>query len=85
MPIYEYRCEQCGSEQELISRFSDPNPTCTQCGQEMIKKISLSSFHLKGSGWYVTDYKSGKSEKKESSTQEGKTSGESGSSVPTDL
>jgi len=57
MPIYEYVCRGCGKEIEVIQRFSDlPLELCTSCSGHLEKKISVSSFHLKGSGWYVTDY-----------------------------
>jgi len=60
MPIYEYECTQCGRIEEAIQKFSDePLSTCSRCSGELHKLISQSSFHLKGSGWYVTDYASG--------------------------
>jgi putative FmdB family regulatory protein len=57
MPIYEYECTKCGKMTEAIQRFSDPPLTsCSHCSGELHKLISMSTFHLKGSGWYVTDY-----------------------------
>ena len=57
MPIYEYRCLACGHQFELIQKFSDPPAqACDVCSGEVQKLISRSAFHLKGSGWYVTDY-----------------------------
>jgi putative FmdB family regulatory protein len=57
MPIYEYECTKCGKMTEAIQKFSDPPlATCSQCHGELHKLISMSTFHLKGSGWYVTDY-----------------------------
>jgi len=57
MPIYEYKCEKCGEVMEKLQKFSDePLRTCA-CGGSLEKLISRSSFQLKGSGWYVTDYK----------------------------
>ncbi len=57
MPIYEYQCESCGNIVENWQRISDPPlEECEACGGRMKKLISQSSFHLKGSGWYVTDY-----------------------------
>ncbi len=58
MPIYEYRCNDCGGEFELMQKFSDePATECVHCnGNNVEKLISLSSFSLKGSGWYLTDY-----------------------------
>jgi len=66
MPIYEYRCEKCGSHFEVIQKFSDkPLKYCSNCKGKLTKLISQTSFQLKGSGWYVTDYaKSGKSASK---------------------
>lgn len=62
MPIYEYRCESCGQELEKIQKFSDPPLTdCPACGKSALKKlVSASSFRLKGSGWYETDFKTKK-------------------------
>jgi putative FmdB family regulatory protein len=57
MPIYEYECKKCKKVIEKCQKFSDPHLTaCTFCGGELKKLISNSSFQLKGSGWYVTDY-----------------------------
>ncbi len=57
MPIYEYECCKCGKTTEAMQRFSDPPLTeCANCHGPMRKLISMSTFHLKGSGWYVTDY-----------------------------
>jgi putative FmdB family regulatory protein len=57
MPIYEYECEKCGAIEEVLQKFSDmPLVKCKQCSGKLHRLISHSSFHLKGSGWYVTDY-----------------------------
>lgn len=57
MPIYEYRCENCGRQLEVIQKFSDsPLETCTSCEGRLTKLISQTSFQFKGAGWYVTDY-----------------------------
>lgn len=57
MPIYEYECTKCHSIQEVIQKFSDrPLTKCKHCSGKLQKLISQSSFHLKGTGWYVTDY-----------------------------
>src|SRR5262245_43677274 len=66
MPIYEYRCEKCGSHFEVIQKFSDqPLKFCSNCKGRLTKLISQPSFQLKGSGWYGTDYaKSGKASSK---------------------
>ena len=59
MPIYEYECTKCGRQVEAWQKFSDPPLSeCEQCHGKMKKLISHSTFHLKGSGWYVTDYAS---------------------------
>lgn len=73
MPIYEYRCDRCGEEFELFRSITDNGtPNCKFCDGPVKKLISRSSFHLKGTGWYVTDYggkkPSGQEEKKESSS-----------------
>jgi len=57
MPIYEYECLKCGKTTEAMQKFSDaPLTECSQCCGELRKLISMSTFHLKGSGWYTTDY-----------------------------
>ena len=58
MPVYEYRCNDCEHEFELIQRITAPaRGTCPSCGSSRVHRlISLTSFQLKGSGWYVTDY-----------------------------
>ena len=57
MPIYEYVCNKCGRQFEVIQKFSDdPLKTCSECKGKLSKMISQSSFQLKGAGWYVTDY-----------------------------
>ena len=59
MPIYEYECKKCGNHVEALQRFSDaPLTQCESCHGKLRKLISQSTFHLKGSGWYVTDYAS---------------------------
>jgi putative FmdB family regulatory protein len=57
MPIYEYECSGCGVIEEAFQKMSDaPLKECSKCKGELKKLVSHSSFHLKGSGWYVTDY-----------------------------
>ena len=57
MPIYEYMCQQCGQRHEAMQKFSDPPLSeCPKCKGKLKKLISNTSFVLKGSGWYVTDY-----------------------------
>ena len=61
MPIYEYVCDACGLEKDIIQRMSaDPLTTCPACQKDALrKKISAAGFRLKGSGWYETDFKTG--------------------------
>lgn len=61
MPIYEYRCTQCGHKLETLQKFSDaPLTTCPSCGKEALSKlVSAAGFQLKGSGWYQTDFRGG--------------------------
>ncbi|MBM4352475.1 MAG: zinc ribbon domain-containing protein [Deltaproteobacteria bacterium] len=58
MPIYEYRCNACGRDFEQWRRITDDSrPACSACGSlDVHRQVSMSSFQLKGSGWYVTDY-----------------------------
>ncbi len=57
MPIYEYECEKCKKRLEVVQKFSDPLLTeCPDCKGKLKKLVSNTSFVLKGSGWYVTDY-----------------------------
>ena len=60
MPLYEYQCHGCGKKFEVIQKFSDePLSTHPDCGGAVERLISAPAFHLKGSGWYVTDYAKG--------------------------
>jgi putative FmdB family regulatory protein len=57
MPVYEYECSECGVIEEAFQKMSDPPlHECKKCKGKLKKLVSHSSFHLKGSGWYVTDY-----------------------------
>jgi putative FmdB family regulatory protein len=63
MPIYAYRCTSCGFEKDHLQKLSDPVlVTCPQCRQDTYKKrlTAAAGFQLKGSGWYVTDFKGDK-------------------------
>src|SRR6266446_896904 len=78
MPIYEYRCDACGHQEEHLQKLSEaPVPVCPACNKASYKKLlSAAGFQLKGSGWYATDFKSsGKkpAEKKADSKTETKT------------
>ncbi len=68
MPIYEYKCQQCGLHFEKRQSVSDaPLATCEKCHGKLEKQWSLSGFQFKGAGWYVTDYAGKKGEKGEKS------------------
>lgn len=57
MPIYEYKCLECGNSLEKMQKVSDePLTVCEKCGGKLEKQWSLSGFQFKGAGWYVTDY-----------------------------
>jgi putative FmdB family regulatory protein len=66
MPIYEYRCSQCGHELEALQRLSEaPLVNCPACGKDALTKlVSAAGFQLKGSGWYATDFRGSGSGKK---------------------
>ncbi len=82
MPIYEYSCGKCGAHLEVMQKISDkPLSRHARCGGKLTKEWSQTSFQLKGSGWYVTDYAGRKSEAKE--TKEAKP--ESSESKPADV
>jgi len=61
MPIYAYRCASCGHSKDVLQKLSDPLlTTCPACGAESFRKqLTSAGFQLKGSGWYVTDFKGG--------------------------
>lgn len=61
MPIYAYRCESCGFEKDVLQKMSDaPLTQCPQCGKDAFRKqVTAAGFQLKGSGWYVTDFRGG--------------------------
>ena len=75
MPLYEYLCDACDQRFELIQKFSDGAPeACPKCGKGPVhRQLSSPAFHLKGSGWYITDYaRKGSSAEGDSSKGEGK-------------
>lgn len=67
MPIYAYRCSSCGYEKDVLQKISDtPLTACPECKQETFsKQLTAPGFHLKGSGWYATDFKGGATGKSE--------------------
>jgi putative FmdB family regulatory protein len=90
MPIYEYKCRKCRKEFEMFQGVTDPVVTsCRYCSGPVQKLMSLSSFHLKGSGWYATDYGGEKApatpaaaEKKASEPKQESTISEKENSIP---
>jgi putative FmdB family regulatory protein len=86
VPIYEYKCLKCRNEFESMQKFSDsPVKKCPSCGGGVKRLISRSSFQLKGSGWYLTDYakKSSPQDSKESKSTTEPSSVEATSPSPT--
>lgn len=77
MPIYEYRCNECGTHVERRQSISEaPLTICDKCGGLLEKQVSLSGFQFKGAGWYVTDYAAKKAPGGEAKSDKGeKTSG----------
>lgn len=61
MPIYAYKCSACGHAKDVLQKMSDaPLTTCPECGQSTFsKQVTAAGFQLKGSGWYVTDFRGG--------------------------
>lgn len=91
MPLYEYRCEQCGEQFEVIQKFADePLTRHEKCGGAVHRLVSAPALQFKGSGWYITDYAksgsgtaSGNGEKgKSDAGGTAKPSSESGSGTP---
>lgn len=82
MPIYEYQCPACGHQLEALQKFSDaPLVQCPACGESVLQKmISATSFQLKGSGWYQSDFKGGA--KKPAETDKPATGAESETKAP---
>jgi putative FmdB family regulatory protein len=91
MPIYAYRCDDCGFSQDILQKVSDPVLTvCPSCGKSQFKKqVTAAGFQLKGSGWYATDFKGSgstassttESTTKDSTTSESTSPAESSSST----
>ena len=78
MPIYAYKCSACGHAQDVLQKISDkPLSVCPQCGQSTYsKQVTAAGFQLKGSGWYVSDFR----DKGKPATASSSTSADSGSS-----
>ena len=84
MPIYAYKCESCGLSKDVLQKMSDaPLVDCPHCGAASFKKqLTAAGFQLKGSGWYVTDFRDGKGGSDKA--KDGEKSKESGSSEKSD-
>jgi putative FmdB family regulatory protein len=70
MPIYAYRCAECGFSKDVLQKISDaPLTTCLSCGKPAFQKqVTAAGFQLKGTGWYVTDFRGGSSSSSGGST-----------------
>src|SRR6266540_2006414 len=79
MPIYEYRCSSCGFQKEYLQKVTDPVKTvCPECGRKTFSKmLTAAGFHLKGSGWYATDFRNPKPAAKPESKPDSKPDGKS--------
>lgn len=77
MPIYAYRCAACGQTKDVLQKVSDPVlTTCPFCGAESFaKQLTAAGFQLKGSGWYVTDFKGGNGSKPATADKSGESAG----------
>ena len=73
MPIYAYRCEHCGHAKDVLQKVSDPVLTvCPACGESTFRKqVTAAGFQLKGSGWYVTDFRGDKPGKRDAEANDG--------------
>ena len=82
MPTYEYECPDCNHRFEAVQKIvEDPLKDCPQCGGNNVRRlISATAFHLKGSGWYKTDYSSSGSSSPDASNSEASNSGDGNSS-----
>lgn len=83
MPIYAYRCAECGHDHDALQKMSDaPLTDCPACGKAaLVKQVTAAGFQLKGSGWYVTDFRNGQGKGANSSSDSaGSSSGTESSS-----
>lgn len=72
MPIYEYQCTSCGCRVEMMQKITDESlQTCPSCKGQLRRLMSLTSFQLKGNGWYATDYKDKDKRKKDAKADKG--------------
>jgi len=84
MPIYAYKCAECGHQMDVIRKVSDPPLTdCPSCGKSaLVKQVTAAGFQLKGAGWYVTDFRDQGSAKKK---DEAKTDEKAATEQPADV
>ncbi|MBX6317814.1 FmdB family zinc ribbon protein [Pigmentiphaga sp.] len=81
MPIYAYKCSSCGHEKDVLQKMSDaPLTDCPECGKPTFsKQVTAAGFQLKGSGWYVTDFRNNGSSKSGGSSKSSSAGSDSGS------
>ena len=74
MPIYEYKCSACGFQKDFLQRLNEaPYTKCPECGKKSFKKqVTAAGFHLKGTGWYATDFKNSGAKPKSKEKDKGK-------------
>lgn len=86
MPIYAYRCEECGFSRDVLQKVSDaPLTVCESCGKPSFRKqLTAAGFQLKGTGWYVTDFRNGGGSSSTTSTSAPAKSEASSTSAPSD-
>ena len=86
MPIYAYRCSECGNAKDVLQKMSDPVLNrCPACGaQAFTKQVTAAGFQLKGSGWYVTDFKGGDKPPAKAADDASKGDGAKGDAAKTD-
>lgn len=84
MPIYAYKCSACGHQQDVLQKMSDaPLTDCPQCGKATFsKQLTAAGFQLKGSGWYVTDFRNNGGSKSSGGESSSAPAADSASSAP---
>jgi len=86
MPIYPYRCENCGFQKDALQKLSDPPlRDCPECGQaRLARQLTAAGFSLKGSGWYVTDFRNSGQPSNPKAAQTAASGAESGAATSSD-
>lgn len=84
MPIYAYRCQDCGFAKDVLQKVSDaPLTECPSCGKSGFRKqLTAAGFQLKGTGWYVTDFRGGNSNSNSNAGNSASSSTDSGAAAP---